>query len=203
VSESFKDPTMPGKREIKVEGILTDEDIMNELNRYRARNTAAELATLNVKSRARRENLQCRQRIKKLHSERLRKEYENSLAHLKTFQGMYDHSPFRYDVVAMRQQQKAKRVKEERLQAEMDKTYNTLAAMNGTDEEFIARKVPSKVLHNVVDSVDKQLVLQQRLVEVDAIKIAEELKYLDEMVDKGLQDTMERFKCCRDANLMR
>ena len=174
--------------------ILTDEDIAIELERYRARNTAAEIATQNVKARTRRENLQCRRRIKKIHEERMKKEVENSLAHLKRFGGMYDNSPYRHDIVELRGKQKAKRIKEERLQARIDEVHNTLAAMNGIDENFISRKVTQKQLHRTVNTVEKELVLDQRLAEVDGLKIDKELEYLDDMVLRGLQDTYDRFK---------
>ena len=174
--------------------ILTDEEIATELEKFKARNTAAEIATQNVKARTRRENLQCRFRIKKLHEEQMRKEVENSLAHLKRFGGMYDNSPFRFDVVQMRTKQKAKRVKEEKLQAKIDKVQDTLAVMNGTDDEFVSRKVTTKQLRQTVNTVEKELVLDQRLAEVDSLKIDKELEYLDDMVLKGLQDTYDSFK---------
>ena len=65
---------------------------------------------------------------------------ENSLAHLKRFKGMYDNSPYRHNIVDMRGKQKAKRRGEEKLQAKIDKVHATLAAMNGIDEEYVARR---------------------------------------------------------------
>ena len=174
-------------------GILTDEDIAIELERFRARNTAAEIATQNVRAKTRRENEQCKRSIKRMHVERLKKEVENSLAHLKRFGGMYDNSPYRHDVVAMRGKQKAKRRSEEKLQANIDKVHAKLAAMNGIDEEFVSRKVESKILHQTVNTVEKELVLDQRLAEVDSAKINSELEYLDEMVATGLRDTQKVF----------
>lgn len=174
--------------------ILTDEDITIELEKFRARNTAAEIATQNVRARTRRENLQCRRRIKMIHEEQMRKEVENSLAHLKRFKGMYDNSPYRHNIVDMRGKQKAKRRGEEKLQAKIDEVHATLAAMNGIDEEYVARKVTPKILHKTVDNVEKELVLGQRLQEVDAAKINSELNYLDEMVVSGLRDTYDSFR---------
>ena len=179
--------------------VLTDQEIQVELDRYRARNTAAEIATQNVAARTRRENLQCRERMKKVHEERMRREYANSQAHLKAFKGMYDNSPYRHDVVKMRTRQRQKRNAEESHQAQIDKTLATLAAMTGTDEEFVGRKVTEAVRKKVIhtDAIT-ELVYEQRKVEVDAIATRAESEYVKKMVQEDLENTRRLFKVCRD-----
>ena len=98
----------------KIKGALSDDDIANELNRVRQRNIEAEIATAKVRARSRRENLQARKRQEILDKKRLKREYENSLHHLKAFAHMYDNSPYRYDVLKMRTKQRNKRLQEEK-----------------------------------------------------------------------------------------
>lgn len=178
--------------------MLTDQDIQIELDRYRARNTAAEIASQNVAARTRRENFRCRQRMKKVHEERMRREYANSQAHLKRFKGMYDHSPYRYDAVKMCTAQRAKRDHEEAVQGKIDDTLATLAAMTGTDENFVGRKVTNAVLKKVINSPIKELVYEERKVEVDAIATKAELEFVEKMVADDLENTRRMFKVCRD-----
>ena len=181
--------------------VMTDQDIQIELDRYRARNTAAEIATQNVAARTRRENLQCRERMKKVHDERMRREYANSQAHLKAFKGMYDNSPYRHDVVKMRTRQKKKRNAEESHQAQIDKVLAKLAAMTGTDETFVGRKVTDAVRKKVVNTdIITELVYEQRKTEVDALATQAESNYVQNMVRADLENTRRLFKVCRDLS---
>ena len=101
----------------------------------------------------------------------------------------------------MRTRQKKKRNAEESHQAQIDKVLAKLAAMTGTDETFVGRKVTDAVRKKVVNAdIITELVYEQRKTEVDALATQAESNYVQNMVRADLENTRRLFKVCRDLS---
>ena len=142
----------------QVKGILSDEDIAKELARLRDRNLSAKLATQRVERMTRIQNKICRKRYKKQHEERMHKEHQNAIAHLKVFGGRYDNSPYRHDIVALVKARENVKRAEAKQDAIYKTTYDRLAAMTGTANDFIVNWADEKKLKEVLsDPMNKEV----------------------------------------------
>ncbi len=182
-----------GVRARNVEGILSDEDILKELARLRDRNLSAQLESKKVADRTRKENSLCRKRYEKHHKERMRKEYLNSLAHLKVFGNMYDNSPFRYDLVKQTSFREEKRRTQEKQEEIYQATYKKLQEMTGVAEDFIVNWAEDDILNKCMTNPMRKEVLKHKQTLLNVDVLSEELNELKKMVDNEKDIVMDKF----------
>jgi hypothetical protein len=176
-----------------VEGILTDEEIEKELARLRDRNLEAQLASQKVAHKTRQENLLCRRRYEKAHRERIKKEVENSMAHLKVFGNMYDNSPFGHNVGGNYQKNMNKRLREQRQEAIYQATYKKLEDMTGRADNFIVNWADKDCLSRVMKEPANVEVLKHKQTTLDVETLRDELSELVGMVDREVDTCLDKF----------
>ena len=183
----------------QVTGILTDEDIEKELARLRDRNIAAELATQKVRKDTRRQNRICRERYEKQHEAQLKRELQNSLAHLKVFGNRYDNSPFRHNIVALVGKREAKKAAEAKQDALYKATYDYLDRMTGRADEYIVNWADKKTLDSVLSSPVNKDILNHKQTLLDQQVLKEELKDLKVMLKCEMDTVLDKFNYLEKA----
>jgi len=170
-----------------------EEEIRMELERIRIRAEATAAATKAVWEKNRIENRKSRLKYELKEKKRRAEEQQKRIAQFNKLASLYDNSPFRHEVGEIYFRFQDKKKKQEMLDMEQMKIYETLDKMTGTPTIDVVKLANRGSVDKVKKDPIVKIELERRNTQLDAKVLAKEQEILTKMVDDCVEKTLKRF----------